>query len=144
MLTVTLPQVIGLRMNGNEVMISFHMLRNLNLLQFPLVGHVIISDDRPSCNGVAGPCQAAVPFSLDLVQYAVPCPGDLLRFTPSEDAVVEWTAPVVRKLSGPSVALRGPYSPGDNMTLGTTLVEYELQRHSSQDPATRVTCSFTV
>jgi hypothetical protein len=131
-------------MSGNLVTVSHLLLRQLHLLSFPLTGQVIIQDNRTSCDGAPGPCQATVYFSLELVQYATPCPSDLLRFTPSGHAVVEWTAPVVRKLSGASLTLTGSLAPGDNLAIGKTLVNYQMSSDPSQHPATYVTCNFTV
>jgi hypothetical protein len=131
-------------MTGSQVTLSHLMLSKLNSLQFPLAGLVNISDNRTTCDGAPGPCQATVYFTLELVQFETPCPSELLRFTPSEHAVVEWTAPVVRKLSGASVTMRGSFDPGDSMALGKTLIEYELTMHPSQLPATYITCNFTV
>ncbi len=131
-------------MTGSQVTLSHLMLSKLNSLQFPLTGQVNVSDNRTTCDGAPGQCQATVYFTLELVQFAVPCPSNLLRFTPSEHAVVEWTVPVVRMLSGASVTMRGSFDPGDNMALGKTLVEYALTMHPSQLPATYITCNFTV
>jgi hypothetical protein len=131
-------------MRDSEATVSHLLLRQLHLLSFPLTGQVTIKDNRTSCEGAPGPCQATVYFSFELVQFATPCPSDLLRFTPSEHTVVEWTAPVVRKLSGGSVTLTGSLAPGDNLAIGTTLINYQMSPHPSQHPATYITCNFTV
>ncbi len=137
-------QDIGLTMTGNEVKISHILSKHLLLLEFPIKGKVMIEGSRTSCDGFTGSCAAAVDFSLEFVQYEVPCPNNLLRFTASQHATVEWTAPIVRKFSGQSLSLSGSYNPGANMTLGTTLVLYGLQMHTSQIPATHITCQFKV
>jgi hypothetical protein len=131
-------------MVGNEVKVSNLLRQHLIDLVFPLTGQVTIQDSRVSCDDQPGPCSVTVEFHLDLVQYEVPCPDDLLRFTAENGASVQWTAPVVRKLSGLSQTLSGSYTPGSNMALGKTLVEYAFPMHPSQQPATSVSCSFTV
>jgi hypothetical protein len=131
-------------MSGNRVTVSHLLRKQLNLLEFPLRGQVIIIDNRTSCEGAPGPCKTAVDFVLELVQYETLCPDNLLRFTPSDHATIEWTAPVVRKLSGLSEALSGSHSPGASMGLGKTFVQYALSMHPSQLPAAYITCNFTV
>ncbi len=137
-------QDIGLSMIDNRVTVSHLLLRSLNLLEFPLAGHVTIEDNRTSCDDRPGPCQAIVYFVLELVQYEIPCPDNILRFSSSKNAAVEWIAPVVRKLSGLSTTLSGTYKPGDSMALGKTIVKYDFPLHVSQAPTTYITCNFTV
>ena len=139
-----LSQDIGLIVAGNDVKISHLLRQHLIDLVFPLTGQVTIQDNRATCDDQPGPCSASVKFALELVQYEVPCPDDLLRFTAEETASVEWTAPVVRKLSGLSQTLSGQYTPGVEMDLGKTLVEYSFPMHENQHPSTRVGCSFMV
>jgi hypothetical protein len=137
-------QDIGLNMTGNYVTISHEMRKHLAGFGSALFGQILIRDNRPSCDGVPGPCETRINFILDLVQYELPCPDDLLRFTYSVHASVHWTAPVVHMLSGLSSTLSGSHAPGDSLPLGSTVVMYEIPAHTSQLPATRVTCSFTV
>jgi hypothetical protein len=131
-------------MVGNQVTVSHLLLKNLNLLQFPLVGQVTIRDNRTTCGSAPGPCQVTVDFTFELVQYETPCPGDLRRFTSAQHTAVDWTVPVVRKPSGLSESLIGSYEPGAHMTLGTTLVEYAHAMHPSQLPGAHITCNFSV
>jgi hypothetical protein len=131
-------------MVGDEVTVSHLLLRNLNMMQFPIVGKLLVSDNRTSCEGNPGPCQITIDFFLELVQFEIPCPGDILRFTSSEDAIVEWTEPVVRKVSGLPHPFSGSTTPGLDMELGALVVKYEADIDPSQNPATRVTCNFTV
>jgi hypothetical protein len=131
-------------MTDNTILASHLLYRNLGSLQFPIRGRVLITDNRTSCAGSPGPCRVDISFSLELVQFEIPCPGDILRFTSSEHASIKWTEPAVRKLSGVPRSLSGSSYPGLHMTLGSTLVEYFYSMHPSQNPATRVTCNFTV
>jgi hypothetical protein len=131
-------------MVGNKVTVSHLLLRNLNMLQFPILGKLFVSDNRTSCAGSPGPCRVDISFSLELVQYETPCPGDILRFTSSEHTLAEWTKPVLRKVSGLPHSFSGSTTPGLNMKLGATLVKYQADIDPSQNPATRVTCNFTV
>jgi hypothetical protein len=137
-------QTAALNMDGNKITASHLLYRDLQTFQFPIRGRVFIKDNRTSCDGQQGPCSISVGFTLELVQYEIPCPDDILRFTSSEYSVARWTEPVVRKLSGLPHPFSGSTTPGLNMKLGETLVKYETDIDPSQNPATRVTCNFTV
>ena len=136
---------IGLVLDGNQVTLSYLLLKNLNTVSFPLRGVVRISDNRSYCleTNTAGPCVVSIPFSLNVGQFNPACSRDIFVFAPST-ARVSWNQPRLTMRDLTRLSLTGSVTPGSAFSLGSTQVTYALPHDPSQLGPTRIGCTFNV
>jgi hypothetical protein len=141
-------ETLGLFFIDNNLVASHAFLLQLNNVVFPLSGNITIKDDRTSCAentlDIVGPCVRTVPFRLNMAQFSQSCPQDLVLFSQTPALVVTWKPPQVRLRSGQVISLTSPTPSGSVFPLGITVVNYSLPIDSSQNPSTRINCTFKV
>ncbi len=139
---------LGISVVNHTIVMNATLLDNLNSLQFPLSGIVIVTDDRTSCkdlgNSNPGPCSIEIPLVLNMAELYPSCPQDIFLFSPTDTTTVSWDEPRLRWRNGTLSAINGSVSSGSAFAQGDTTVVYSPLQDPSQNPATRIQCSFKV
>ncbi len=139
---------LGIVAVNHTIVMRSALLDNLNSLRFPLTGIVIVTDDRTSCkdlgNIVPRPCSIEIPFALNMAEQYPSCPQDIFLFSPTNTTNVSWAEPRLRWRNGTLSAINGSVSSGSAFAHNDTIVVYSPVQDPSQNPATRIRCSFKV
>ncbi len=139
---------LGIVAVNHTIVMRSALLDNLNSLHFPLSGIVTVTDDRTSCkdtgNRIPGPCSIEIPFVLNMAELYPSCPRDIFLFSPTNTTSVSWDEPQLRWRNGTLNAINRSASPGSAFAQGDTTVVYSPLQDPSQNPATRIQCSFKV
>jgi hypothetical protein len=139
---------LGIVAVNHTIVMRSALLDNLNSLRFPLSGIVIVTDGRTSCkdlgNSNPGPCSIEIPFALNMAELYPSCPQDIFLFSPTDTTIVNWAEPRLRWRNGTLSAINGSVSSGSAFPYDDTIVVYSPLQDPSQNPATRIQCSFKV
>ncbi len=139
---------LGIVAVNHTIVMKSALLDNLNSLRFPLTGIVTVTDDRTSCkdtgNRIPGPCSIEIPFVLNMAELYPSCPQDIFLFSPTSTTTVSWDEPQLRWRNGTLSVMSSSVSSGSAFAQGDTTVTYSPLQDPSQNPATRIQCSFKV
>lgn len=137
------------QLHETHVVLSPAFTSSLNDLSFPFAVALRVAVSSPfecasSLPSLSGLCSSQVAFTLSVVEFSPSCPADILAFTASSTAHVEWREPQLLSLSGVRLPLQKLGAPGSVFAVGNHRVTYSAYRSELQPATSAPQCSFNV